>query len=89
MESLRLTRAKDQSRRNNALYYGCLGAAQTAHGSGQQHDAAIGGEVSAVEVSDDFLRPRAGNRNGAVVSSDMAGVVRHDCVDRFASIPNP
>src|SRR4051794_15740207 len=27
-----------------------------------------------------FLRPTAGNRNGAVVSSHMAGVARHDRV---------
>jgi len=32
-----------------------IGDPQTALGGGQQHDAALGGEASAVEVSDDFL----------------------------------
>ena len=36
-----------------------------------------------------FLRPMAGKPNASIVSSGMAGVARHDRVDRMASTPNP
>jgi hypothetical protein len=52
-------------------------AQATLRGS-QQHHAAIGGESSAVKGGSDFLAPTAGNPNGSIVSSDMAGVAQRD-----------
>src|SRR4051794_34275387 len=36
-----------------------------------------------------FLRPTAGNQNGSIVSSCMAGVAGYDRVNGLVSTPNP
>ena len=66
-----------------------IGNPQTALGSGQQHDAAIGGEASAVEGGSDFLAAHSWKQER------LARIVRHGGCGalrswwRLVSTPNP
>jgi len=63
-----VARVGDQPRKS-------IGDPQPALGSGQQHDAAIGGDPAAVEVSDDFLAAHGWKqeRRGRIVGHGGCG----------------